>query len=193
MSVAGTGSGAFVPLYRRVLGGALDRLPGPLRRLHDHDGASSAAGRCDVERGDGLAARLVAACFGMPPAGRDLPVRVRFSTRDGVETWERDFAGHRLSSRQGAEPARPGHLYERFGIGHFILRPEVSAAGLDLRLVGVRLLRLPLPRRLWPRIVGRERVDGAGRFTFEVSIVLPLAGLLIAYRGYLVPEGEGVA
>ena len=68
-----------------------------------------------------------------------------------------------------------------------------GAAGLDLRLVGVRFLRLPLPPRLWPRIVGRERVDGAGRFTFEVSIVLPLAGLLIAYRGYLVPEGEGAA
>ena len=59
-------------------------------------------------------------------------------------------------------------------------------AGLALLLRGVRILGLPLPRVLWPRIRAGESVV-AGRFVFDVEIRLPLAGLLIHYRGHLEP------
>lgn len=180
--------GAFLPLYRRVLGDDLDRLPPAVRRLHDHRGRLCAAGTCRIERGDHPLARLVGWCFAFPPAGEDRPVRVCFADRGGVERWERDFAGQALVSEQGEVTGRPGLLFERFGVGRFDIEPTVTPEGLELSLRGVSFFGLPLPRFLWPAVVGRESVDAEGRFTFFVTIRLSFAGLLVHYRGFLVPE-----
>jgi hypothetical protein len=63
----------------------------------------------------------------------------------------------------------------------------VSPEGIDLRLQRGRILGVPLPRCLWPRIVANERVDDAGRFRFDVTIGLPGIGRLVRYRGWLEP------
>ena len=141
-----------------------------------------------MQRGRGLLARRIADLFRLPPDGRDVPLRVSFTSEDGVELWRRDFGGDVLVSRQGALPGRPGLLYEDFGPGRFAIEPSVSPDGLELILRGATLFGFALPRWLWPRIVGREGEDAQGRFTFFVTIRLPLIGLLVHYDGHLVPE-----
>lgn len=175
------------PLYRRVLGSNFDRLPAAVAALHDHDGCAVATGRCRVERGAHPLARFAAAFFGFPPAGENVDLRMEITAEGGGERWLRDFAGHRTSSIQGEVPGRPGLLFESFGPGRFTIDPRPTAQGLSFALTGARILGLPLPRRLWPRVVGDATAAG-GRYTFEVSIALPLLGLLVRYRGYLLPE-----
>lgn len=184
-----TAAETTLPLYRRVLGDDFDRLPGAVQRLHDHSGELCAAGLCRVSRGSGFISQVIARFFALPPSGEALPVRVCFIAEGEAELWERDFAGHRLRTRQGGLVGRPGLIYETFGPGRFVIRPRVTPDGLDLELLGVRLLGLPLPRLLWPRIRGREG-DDAGRFTFDVAIMLPLVGLLVAYSGFLEPQEQ---
>ena len=172
------------PLYRRVLGSDLDRLPAPVAALHDHAGRAVATGRCTVERCSHPLARLAAAFFGFPPAGDNVPLRIVLRAVDGKERWLRDFGGHRTSSVQGEVPGRAGLLFESFGPGRFTIDPRPTAQGLSFALRDARFLGIPLPRRLWPEVVGDARA-AEGRYTFEVSIALPLVGLLVSYRGWL--------
>ena len=107
----------------------------------------------------------------MPPAGAAVPVEVVFRPQDGGELWRRRFGRHGLASFQAPLP-RPGWLAESFGPGRFLLEVEAGPQGLALRLRGVRLFGLPLPRLLWPRIRAGEGVE-AGRFTFDVESACP--------------------
>ncbi len=80
-----------------------------------------------------------------------------------------------------------GVVWERFGLlkgrADLVARDD----GLDMVISGFRLCGLPLPRALWLRAWGRERVDDEGRFTFDVGIGLPFGIDLVTYRGWLVP------
>lgn len=174
-------------LYRRVLGQAFERLPPAVRALHDNPGRITASGRCRVERGGHLLARLIAGCFGFPPAGEGA-VRITIEAREGGEEWRRDFGSHRTTSLQGEVPGRPGLIFESFGPGNFLIDPRPGAAGLSFALKGARLFGCPLPRFLWPAIVG-EATAPDGRYHFNISVALPLVGLLVRYRGSLTPEG----
>ncbi len=46
--------------------------------MHDLAGPRTATGFAEVERGEGLLARLVAAVVGFPKSGKNVPVEVRF-------------------------------------------------------------------------------------------------------------------
>src|SRR5689334_15359720 len=108
-----------LPLYRHLLGDAWNALPLPLRQMHELPYAGitpMADGTAVVERGRGVLARLVAAVFGFPPAGREIPVNVQFEVRGAREIWRRTFAGRSFSSTQEAGQGRIAHLLcERFG------------------------------------------------------------------------------
>ena len=189
------------PLYARILGSAWERVPEPIRRLHGL-GTGFAAGRATVERGTSPAARLIAWAFGFPAAGTGIPVRVRFDRtagRAGVpgaggqhrsldrEIWTRTFAGRSFASEQWAGTGRSAHLInERFGPFTFGL--AVVLDGDCLRIVPRRwsFLGLPMPRALMPTGDTHERVED-GRFLFHVEIRLPVVGLIVRYRGHLVP------
>ena len=176
------------PLYRRVLGADFDNLPSAVKALHDNPGRVVAVGSCEVTRGGNPLARLMASLYGFPPAGEDVPLRVVVEVAGGFERWSRDFGGHRLRSVQGEVAGRPGLIFERFGPGRFTIDPQPSEQGLSFALKGARILGIPLPRFLWPAIVGDEtRVEG--RYNFDVAIALPLVGLLVSYRGELLLEG----
>ena len=173
------------PLYRRVLGPEFDRLPGKIRSLHEVTGPITAAGLCQIQRGDHPLARALGRAFGLPPSGRDVPISVTFKPSGDGETWQRHFNGIGLRSHQSAA-RRPGHLVERFGHLNLLLEPRARCDGLDLLLCRVTLLGIPVPRRLWPLVEASERVF-EGIFTFDVAIRLPVAGLLIHYKGWLRP------
>jgi hypothetical protein len=178
---------ASAPLYRRLLGEAWDSLPEPLRRLHDLKGEMIAEGMAAVDRGGGIAARLIAALFRFPKVGRDVPVIVSFRARDGREFWRRDFAGRGFESSQEEGGGRFERLLcERFGPFAFGLALVVDNARLRLVVRRWSAFGLPLPLAFVPRGDTFESAED-GRFNFHVEIGHPLTGLIVRYRGWLVP------
>jgi hypothetical protein len=179
--------GAIAPLYRRLLGERFDVLPPRVRALHDLDAVAVWVGRAMVERGTHALARLIAWLSGLPPAGRDVALRVTFTPREGREHWRRDFGGHAFRSVQYQHD---GLLCERVGMTTFMFALEASPDGLALRLAGLRVLGLPVPAALHPRVRTLES-DRDGRYHFEVESRLPWIGLLVRYAGWLDRTGAG--
>jgi hypothetical protein len=175
-------------LYRRALGPAWERLAQPIRAMHSVSGAKTVRGVAQVERGKGLLSRLIGAVMGMPGAGTDVPVEVTFSEQDGVETWKRTFAGKSFASRQCMGGGRfQGLVVERFGpiaIGMAVTQAE-GRLGLHIRRT--TFLGASLPAFLSPRLETFETVDAQGRFVFDVRVSMPIAGLVVHYRGWLAP------
>jgi Domain of unknown function (DUF4166)/Saccharopine dehydrogenase NADP binding domain len=177
---------ANAPLYRRLLGDAWDALPPPLRAMHDLATGLTATGEATIERGTGLLARGVAWLFGFPPAGKDVPVTVAFTARDGCETWQRTFGGRSFSSTQEEGRGRFERLLcERFG--PFAVAMALVLDDGRMRLVVRRwaAFGIPMPLALAPTGNAYEYVED-GRFRFHVEIGHPVTGLIVAYRGWLV-------
>jgi uncharacterized protein DUF4166/saccharopine dehydrogenase-like protein len=176
------------PLYRRILGDAYAMLPQPLQIMHDLKSELTAAGVASVERGKGLLARLAAAIVGFPPAGDDVPVKVAFRLQDGREFWQRNFAGQRFESTQEEGKGRSARLLcERFGALSFAMALVVDGERMRLVMRRWSLFGLPLPLALAPRIDAYEHVED-GRFRFHVEISHSLTGLIVRYRGWLMPQ-----
>ncbi|KPF66946.1 hypothetical protein IP88_12510 [alpha proteobacterium AAP81b] len=175
---------AVVSLYRRLLGSDFDRLPPLLRDMHAGDAVLTAAGEAVVERGANRLARLLASAAGFPPAGR-YGLQVTFTPTGDAEVWTRRYGDHVMTSRLAAQR---GRLVERFGPFRFAFTLTADAAGLAQHDAGWWCLGVPLPRWLGPRTLAREW-QADGRFCLDVAIELPLLGLMVAYRGWLVPIG----
>ena len=176
---------AALALYERVLGSAFQRLPEPIRRMHQPDLGMEAVGRACVERGANPLARLVAWAFRFPAATADINVRVHFSVEAGAELWQRTFGRHSFSSLQSEGRGRfEGLVVERFGPFDFGLAPVVRDDKLLLVVRRWTLLGVPLPLAMAPHGASYEHVvDGV--FGFNVEIALPLVGLIVRYRGFL--------
>ncbi|MBX5038451.1 SDR family oxidoreductase [Rhizobium lentis] len=176
-----------LPLYRRILGSAWERLPPALAAIHA-GGARTASGRARIERGRGLIARLVALAIGFPPAGDDVPVTVRFAAEGDREVWKRSFGNRSFRSWQAEGEGRDQHLLTEV-FGPFRVLLALVPEGQKLRLVvrGWRLFGLPLPLFLAP---GGETYEEErdGRFHFHVEIGGRLTGLVVRYKGWLVVE-----
>lgn len=173
-----------LPLYRRVLGPRFDALPARVRELHDLQGPSVWVGAANVERGRSLVSRLAALVSGLPPEGRDQPLRVTFEPVGMSENWARQFGSAPFRSVQYE---RGGFLRERVGPTTFVFTALASAEALALRLDGFRVLGVPLPRLLHP-VVRTFECERDGRYHFEVEARLPLFGLLVRYSGWLEPQ-----
>jgi Domain of unknown function (DUF4166) len=176
------------PLYRRILGEAWNALPAPLRAMHGVDGSLTAEGVASVERGRGLVARLVARLAGFPPAASEVPVQVVFRAEDGHEHWQRTFGKSAFASVQESGSGRFDRLIcERFGPLRFGLALVVEDDQLRLVLRGWSFIGIPLPSAWAPRIDAHECAEN-GRFCFNVRLDHPLTGLIVQYRGWLVPR-----
>jgi Domain of unknown function (DUF4166)/Saccharopine dehydrogenase NADP binding domain len=176
------------PLYRRLLGEAWSSLPAPLQAMHDLDRELAAEGVAVVERGRGFLARLAAGVVGFPRAGQDVPVTVSFRVRDGREHWQRTFAGRSFSSIQEQGRGRFERLVcEHFGPFTFGMALVLDAGCLRLVMRRWSCFGIPLPLALAPRGNTYESAED-GRFHFHVEIGHPLIGLIVGYRGWLVPR-----
>jgi Domain of unknown function (DUF4166)/Saccharopine dehydrogenase NADP binding domain len=184
--------GARLPLYRRILGEAYEQMPPSLQAMHDLDDTLTAEGMASVERGKGLLSRLVAWLIGFPPAGEHVPVTVSFRADGGREIWRRRFGEREFESVQEEGRGRSEHLIcERFGpltLAMAFVRGEGNDVG-RMRLVLRRwsAFGIPLPIFLAPRTDAYEFAED-GRFNFHVEISHPLTGLIVRYRGWLVPN-----
>ena len=169
------------PIFRRVMGPAFEALPAPIRAVHDGADAKTYSGRCEVVRGTGVLSRICAAIASLPPAGKSVPLQVSIRTDARGETWDRSFDGHAMRSRLSE---RAGLIEERLGplVFRFALRADGDA--IDWKLVGVRSFGVPLPLAWFDKVRARVSLDGA-RYRFDVRAELPIAGLLVHYRGTL--------
>jgi hypothetical protein len=178
---------ASATLYRRMLDKAYDRMPEPLRRMHDLKSEMSAVGLAQVERGTNWLARFVAMLMRFPEQGQDIPVRVDFRRDGDCEIWRRTFGGRSFFSTQEEGQGRFERLLcERFGPFAFGLALVLEEGRLKLVVRRWSVFGLPLPRALAPDGDAYEHAAD-GRFNFHVEIVLPVVGLIVRYRGWLMP------
>jgi len=177
-----------LPLYRRVLGSAWERLPPSLQAMHAAVAGQSASGEASVERGRNRLAQKVADLMGFPQAGEHIPVRVRFETIANGEIWHRDFAGRQFHSVQTEGRGRSQYLIdERFGAISVALACVVEEGRLRLIVRRWSLFGVPMPRFLSPGGDAFEYEQDA-RFHFDVELKAPLLGRLVRYRGWLIPQ-----
>lgn len=169
-------------LYQRIMGDRFAVLPDALRDIHTVHADGGAAGEGRVVRGANPVARLVAWVMRFPPAGT-YALHVAFAERNGIETWTRDFGGHRFSSRLYQWR---GLLAERFGPMAFGFALASTPEGLAMVMRRWTCFGIPMPLLLAPRIAAREWQEGA-HFRFDVRIALPLIGEVIHYTGALSP------
>lgn len=175
-------------LYPRLLGPAWVDLHPAIRSLHLTDGA--ATGRFEFHHGRGLAARLARWALRLPSCATALDVRLTIDRDADSERWTRAFGRRLLVTTQRGLP--DGSLVERFGALEFRFHLRVVEGALMYVQAGAAVtlgrLRVPLPRRLSPRVAAREAcVDGRGPHV-QVRISMPLIGLVMSYEGCLQSE-----
>ena len=175
-------------IFQRVLGEAWDRVPAPVRAMHDTSPSLRSAGKATVTRGPGLPARIIATVVGFPKAGTDIPVEVTMQRDANGETWRRTFAGKAFSSRMTAGTGRAYRLLvERFGPASFHLALVPDGERLRMIVRGWSLLGVPMPRRWAPTGESHEAARD-GRFHFHIEIAHPWVGPIVAYEGWLEPQ-----
>lgn len=182
MSQALTGA---QPLFRQAMGRLFHLLPSPVQRQHGAVDILLSAGRCDIDRGRTLTARLIGWMFKFPPAGRNLATQVTVIAEAGREIWHRDFAGNGIFTvlEPALRQSQPV-IVERFGLVTFDLALGMTPDGLSMTVVGMRAVGIALPRWLWPVLRAVERAEPR-RFVFDIDIRLAWGGTLIHYRGWL--------
>ena len=171
------------PLYRHAMGAAFETMPEPVRAMHDRVTSYSASGRSSVVVAKNPIARLLSFLSVLPKSGENVATTVTFTLQGSRERWHRRFGDFGRSSVLGW-PA-DGDIWERLGPLSGRAQLVAREDGLDMVITGFRFLGLPLPRFLWLNAWGRERVDDAGRFAFDVGIGLPFGIGLVTYRGWL--------
>jgi hypothetical protein len=169
-------------LFVDLLGdAAFSTLPARVQALHRATGTRIYHGEADVQRGTGLLSRLCGWATAQPPAALRVPLHVEIAADAAGERWTRDFAGHPMRSTMWA---RDGLLCERLGLVTFGFNLTIQDSALIWRVRRVRALGVLLPAR-WFNGVRACESENAGRYHFDVEARLPLAGMLVHYRGWL--------
>lgn len=181
----GTAAAAAQPLYRALLGTRYQDLSPTLQRLHSRTGRHVYRGKAEVERGRGWLSQLCAWATRLPRAGHG-PIKVEIVASDGHEHWTRMFGGYAMRSRLWA---RDGLLCERLGLVTFGFRLSAEdtpghGQAILWRVARVHALGVPLSTRWFDGVHARE-YERDGRYRFDVVAALPLAGLLVHYKGWL--------
>ncbi|MEP3276338.1 MAG: DUF4166 domain-containing protein [Stappiaceae bacterium] len=178
--------------FDRALGTAtFEQMPPVLQTLHRADSPPVWQGKAHIDRGTSLPARLGAWLIGLPASGRDVPVTVTLDRDPSGQTEKltRNFSGKRFFSHMQLGPNR--EVIEGFGLLRFAIGVTADEEGTKMPVTQWWFAGIPLPRFLLPRSDTREFEDAEGRFNFDVRISLPLFGLLVHYRGWLVPLQSG--
>jgi hypothetical protein len=177
---------ASKPLYQRILGGAWNALPAPLKAIHQDKSAELIAeGIANVETGGNPLARLIRVMVGFPKADRESPIRVVFSQQGNGERWKRTIAGRNFSSLQWEGSGRYERLLmERIGLFTFAfaLVLDEGKLRLVLRHWSIFGIRLPLFFAPYGELFEHE---ADGLFHFHVEIKQRFTGLIVSYQGWL--------
>jgi hypothetical protein len=163
-------------------------LPAVIRQGHEVHGVLVLEGKADAASPDRVLGAWIARLFRLPRSGSNMPVRVEMrSEDDGSETWTRIYPGVTMRSNLRNADSATHQVDEVFGPLSIRLQWKPSGRGLELETLNARLFGCPLPDFLRPRSHASETVDIDGRFHFDVSIALPLIGMIVHYKGSLEP------
>jgi hypothetical protein len=172
------------PLYRRVVGEGFDRLHPVLRRFHESPQGGRGAGVFRVQRAPGRWHNLVADAMGLPQQADAVRVELNVVPCGGGERWLRTFDGRPLRTRQ----SRRGRLLvEEEGPVAFGLEVAEADGGMTFRTRKVWVCGLPVPAAWVPAVAADVVPDDAG-WTVDVTVQVPLLGLLVRYGGRLTPS-----
>lgn len=167
-------------LFPGLLGAGFEALPPRVRALHLHEGVQRLSGEVEVVRGTRWLSRLFGRATRLPPAG-SAPITVEIIALPGLERWTRRIAGHAMPSRLWPHD---GLLCEKLGLVTFAFRLRVEGGAIAWQVERVQVFGLPLPAAWFDGVAARES-EHDGRYHFDVAATLPLAGLLVRYRGWL--------
>jgi len=163
-------------------------LPEALRKVHALRPARL-AGRATVERGGGWLAGIAGRLARLPGASSDAPLEVSLawletgSTTPRTEIWSRHFGAS--PPMQSRIRLQPGRLVEQLGGVTLEFHLSVNEGCIQWQPVrGTLWGWLPVPRRWLGGIEARESAP-AGRYRFDVSVVLPGIGCVVRYYGEL--------
>lgn len=170
-----------LPLFQRVLGDDFHTLPLAVRALHLRSGRHHYRGQVEVRRDRNPLSWLLAWATRLPPPGRGA-IKVDIDANEHSESWIRTVGTAAMPSRLWLQDDL---LCEQLGLARFGFRLTVEEDAIVWRVARVQALGLPLPVRWFRSVQARESADERGRYCFDVSASMPIAGLLVHYRGWL--------
>jgi len=169
------------PVYARCLGPELDALDADLRAVHG--GYGRFHGRIAVDAPARFPMRQICRWLGFPEATED--AAFQFSTERGhiADIWTRQIGDQVMRSQLWL--TGDGLLAEKLGPVTAVSALQIKDGTLCLRLRRMRVLGIPVPLVIAPRVETTERGQD-GLYIFDVSIRLPLARApLVRYAGFL--------
>lgn len=166
-----------------------------VHRFHTGTVSATAAGILDIDRGKSRPIRVLGRLMHLPRPAMGQPARLRIMRRaEGAsihERWIRTFGTVSLATRQIRTGDRIG---ERIGPVELRMRCRATASDIWLIPAGAAVLlgrlRFRLPDPLAPQACAHAWSSGNGAFDVEVSVRIPLLGLLMAYRGHFTEADE---
>lgn len=171
----------ILPLFQRVLGDDFHTLPPAVQALHLRTGRQRYRGEVEVRRDRNPLSWLLAWATRLPPAGRGA-IEVDIDTSEHSESWVRKVGTAAMPSKLWMQD---GLLCEQLGLARFGFRLTVEEGAIVWRVARVHALGVPLPARWFRSVQARESADEGGRYCFDVAASMPIAGLLVHYRGWL--------
>jgi Domain of unknown function (DUF4166) len=166
-----------------------------VHRFHTGTASVTAAGTVDVEPGESGLIRMLGRLLRLPPAGAGQAVRLRIVRRaEGAsvhERWIRTFGAFSVVTRMVRTGERTA---ERAGPVELRMRYRATASDVwlvpDGAAVVLGRLSLRLPALVAPRACAHAWSSGDGAFDVEVSVRVPLLGVLTSYRGHFTEAEE---
>ena len=166
-----------------------------VHRFHTGDASAAAAGIVDIDRGQSRPARILGWLLRLPPAatGQSARLRIVREARGSVthERWIRAFGTVTLATRQVRRGRRVG---ERAGPVELRMRYRMTESGIwyipDGAAVILGRFSFPLPALVAPQARAHAWPSGDSAFGVEVSVRVPLLGVLVSYRGHFTEAGE---
>lgn len=179
-------------LFRSLLGDALDRVPAPVRALHEVALPHRFEGRVLVRAGGGMVARWIARQAGLPLQDTEGPIAVTIERDGDGECWTREF-GVPVSGTPRSAPMRTRlwrdgeHLIEGFGPMQLRFRLQADSEGITWMPVSLRALQSggEIRSAAMLRGVHAREFERDGRYGFDAGAVLPMLGRLVNYDGWL--------
>jgi hypothetical protein len=158
--------------------GAFVKLPDLVQRAHR--GTIRLSGTAKVERGRGLGG-LIAMLMRLPKSNPKADLIVTAWHFVDQIVWSRSFDGRVFESTFRRDD---DFLVEQMGPLSLYLQPMSEGGRLVYRLIATQIGPIALPRVLAPSMTAWES-EKDGKYTFEVSVGLPLLGRLVRYSGAL--------
>ena len=168
---------AIENLLKHHMGASFQQLAPLLQEFHT--GKQTLVGEAEVEQGN-IFARIICKVMGFPRAGSNVSLRVECDHGPSMY-WRRFFNGKLMASTFALDG---NSLVEKLSAMHLYLRAVESSSELHYHFYRAKLLGLPLPAFLCPKVVAYEK-EVNGNYQFFVQVKLWLIGPVIRYWGIL--------